>query len=189
MFGERLSVCLSGELRCSRPQAQAGGRCRKEAILGTQPAEITLVRLLSWVPWPDIAQGLQRQGNTILFVLEVCRICLRQREIPGFHKFIFYVWEINKNRACVRKVLECPKEVTWSHKHKINNKICEGDLGGVITGHSVLVNFSESDSTISYPFHQVKKHGLSFDGWLLLFGAIWLIFKESICRLSVKMAY
>lgn len=121
VFGERLSVCLSGELRCSRPRAQAGGQCRKEAVLGTQPAEITLVTLLSWVPRPNIAQGLQRQENTLLFVLEVWRICLRQREIPGFHKFIFYVWEINKNRACVRKVLECPKEVTWSHKHKINN--------------------------------------------------------------------
>ena len=77
----------------------------------------------------------------------------------------------------MRKVLECPKEVTWSHKHKIN-KICEGHLGRGITEHSVLVNLSESDLTISYPFHQVKKHGLSFDGWLLFFAAIWLIFKD-----------
>jgi len=59
-------------------------RCRKEAVLGTQPAEITLVTLLSWVSQPNIAQGLQRQENTVLFVLEVWRICLKQREIPDF---------------------------------------------------------------------------------------------------------
>lgn len=88
----------------------------------TQPVESTLVTLFLHVSLPNMAQKLKRQEYAFLFALEVWEICLRQREIPGLHKFIFYVWGINKNKAChVRKGLGFPTQVMWPHKHKINN--------------------------------------------------------------------